>query len=145
MANQSFIDFHVVVRHAGTCEALVEFLAAAPPIELTYTLHRLHRSIDAVHYKSGNAVLDDLRNRSPTKRNDWCSAGQRFDHHQAEWLRPVNRKQQRECTPKKRALVVLPDLPNELHQRVVQQMFNFVVKVLSVNRVDFRCNLELDT
>src|SRR4051794_25095611 len=45
---------------------------------------------------SGDAVLNHLRNRTARQRKYGCAASHGLDHHQSEWLVPLNREQQTE-------------------------------------------------
>ena len=67
---------------------------------------------------------------------------ERLDHHETEWLRPIDRKQQRRCAAEKRRLLGLADLADVLDQRVLQQMTNVAFEVFAIGGIHFGRDLE---
>jgi len=68
------------------------------------------RFIDIVYDETSASIIYHLGHGTPSKGNDRRPAGHRFDHHEAERLRPVNRKQQRVGIAKKILFFVFADL-----------------------------------
>src|SRR5205823_6728829 len=72
------------------------------------------------------------------------AAGQRLDHHEAEWLGPVDRKEQAQGLGEKFPLLVVTDLADILDEGAVDQRPHLALEVLAVVRVGFRGDPQRD-
>ncbi len=61
-------------------------------------------------------MVDHFRDGSATPANDRRPAGERLDHHETEWFRPIDRKDQRGRVPEERVPVSIGDFPHELDE-----------------------------
>src|SRR5688572_20837600 len=94
--------------------------------------------VQVVADEAGNAVLQDLRDRSTANRDDRCAARQRFGHHQSKWFGPVDWKQQCPRGSEKRALLRFGNFAAKLNQRMVEQRLNLPIKISLIDWIDFR-------
>ena len=116
--------------------------AALGAVDLVDSLHRVDQLQQRRAEEAGATVDDDLRHRAARAGDHWRAARHRFDHHQAERLRPVDRKQQGTRAPEKRRLVLLADLAEELHERIIEHGRHHALEVLAVARVDLGGDLQ---
>jgi hypothetical protein len=94
------------------------------------------RLVDRVDDEAGRPVLDHLGHRSAAECHHGDAARERFDHHQTERLRPVDREEQRARVAEKLVLVLLADLADVLDQRMVEQRADVALEVGFVGGVD---------
>ena len=118
--------------HPAYAEAALEHGAAAAAIEQVHLPCGIDRLLDRVDDKTCDAVIDDFGNRPAAKRDHRHATRQRLDHDKTEWLRPVDRKEQRHGASEEIALLLLIDLADELDQRVAQQMPNLPLEVSAI-------------
>ena len=111
---QGFIMTEILLRHSFSGEPLLETDADFVSIKFLQTLDRLHRLSLIVHNKSGHSVIYNFGHLARLKRDHWCAARHRLDHHQPKGLRPVDRKQQSCRTRQKRLLGFIVYLTNQL-------------------------------
>src|ERR1051326_5077486 len=102
---------------------MFEFLTASPSINCLDSMHCLHCFLNIVNNKTSIAVGDDLRNRAAGECNDGGAAGERFDHNKAEWLGPVDGKEQRRRPTQKFIFLFVTDFPDKFTRRMVEQRF----------------------
>ena len=84
---------HVVVRHPGRPEPILEHRPAPPAIQVGRPADRVGGGVDRVHHEPGHPVVDHLGDRTGRPGDDRGAAGHRLDHHQPERLGPVDREQ----------------------------------------------------
>src|SRR5205085_2702181 len=95
-SDEPVVNGKIIIRHAPGREAALEGLADVTAVESGDFAQRPNSLGLVVDDKPGNAVLHDFGHRSPPERDHWRAAGHRLDHHEPEWLWPVDRKQQRD-------------------------------------------------
>src|SRR5579875_3258345 len=132
----------VVAGHPGRREPLLEPRPNGAAIEPIDLLHRARSLLDAVDDETRHTVLDDLRHRAAWERNDGRAAGHRLNDDEPEGLRPVDRKEQRARIAEECALLSLPDLADELDERMIEQRADALLEVLPVGVVDLGRDLE---
>src|SRR6185312_4825632 len=101
----------------------------------------MHRFIDRLHGKTCDTVIDHLGDRAPPPSNDWRALAHSFDHDQAEWLWPIDRKQKSQGVAEKLSLLLIVYFPNEFDQWVIQLRSNDMFEILFVGGIDLRGNL----
>ena len=116
--------------------------AALGAVDLVDALHRVDQLQQRRAEEAGATVDDDFRHRAARPGDHGRAARHRLDHHQAERLRPIDREQQGTRPPEKRRLVLLADLAEELHQRIVQHRLHHALEVLAVVLVDLGGDLQ---
>src|SRR5206468_9169099 len=72
------------------------------------------------------------------------AAGQRLDHREAEWLGPVDRKEQAQGLAEKFPLFIVSDLADVLDESAVDQRPHLALEILAVVRVRFRGDPQRD-
>src|SRR5262249_9994409 len=115
---EPFIDAHIVFRHARGGKAPFEHLPAATAIKTRQTSDPARRYLPLPDAEPG-AVFNNFGHGAVGPRDPRRAAGHRLDHHQAEWLRPINREEQRIRLAKKSLLPLTADLADEFDQRVI--------------------------
>ena len=94
VTEDTFIDIDVRIDHSVGGEAALGHLSASGAVEPNGALHARDRRIDAVRENSGDAIIDDLRHRATSVRDDRRPAQHRLDDRQSERLRERNRVQE---------------------------------------------------
>src|SRR5258707_11110775 len=84
-----------------------------PPVEFAEPTDGLDGFGFPIHDKAGDAVVDDFRYRAGPERDNRRAARHGFNHHQAERLRPVDRKQQSRGTGEKLLLGRIINFANQ--------------------------------
>ena len=97
---------------------------------------RLDSFFDALNHESGYTFVDDFRNRTAAKCDYRGSAGHGFNHDQAEWLRPVDGKQQAAALPKNSVLSCFADFADELYIGIDQKIADFGFEIAAIGVVD---------
>ena len=138
VVNDARIDLQIIAGHARHAETLVEDLAAAPAVKILHIVERGQRLINVVDDKAGDTVVYQFRNRAAAERNHRRAAGHGFNHYQTERFRPVDRKNQRIGVTQKILLTPVIDFTDTLDQRIVEQGFYVLVKVLAIGGVNLR-------
>src|SRR5579863_792996 len=98
---------HVFVDHPPEREPLLSRSTAIVAIELRNTPDGVDELGFVRADETGDAVFDDLGCSPVGSCDDRRAAGERFDHHHAEWLRPLDRVEEHRRSAK------------EIHLRVV--------------------------
>ena len=75
------------------------------------------------------------------ERQNRSATSHRFNHHQAERLRPVDGEQQRQGAGEKRALGNIVDFSDELDLRSFDERGDGLFKIILVRAVDFGSDL----
>ena len=100
--------------------------ASADPLAVERECPRhCHRFLNIVDDNSCDAMIHDLWHCTSSERNHRRSIGHRFDHHQSEWFRPIDRKQQRHCPTQEDFLLLITNFANEFNPRTLQQPIGF--------------------
>src|SRR5262245_42922039 len=123
------IAVHVVLRHPPCGEALLEPLSDPAAVEATDTADGFDGLRLGVYDEASDPVFDDLSYRSAWPRDDGGPAGHRFDHHQSERLRPVDRKQQGRGVAKEGLLLPVVHLANEPDIVVIEERLDRLVEI----------------
>src|SRR5581483_9193264 len=84
------------------------------------------------------AVANDLRHRTARPCDHRRAARHGLDHHQPEGFRPIDGKEQRVSVAEKVALLLLPDLADELDAGALEQRLDARLEVVAIGLVDFR-------
>src|SRR5262245_43444581 len=82
---------------------------------MCHTRYRRHRLLDRVDDETGRTGFQYFGNGSAPERDDRRAACHRLDHDEPEWLRPVDREEQRLGPGEEVRLVVFADLADEFH------------------------------
>ncbi len=90
-------------------------------------------------------IADDLVDGPAGKRQHRRAAGHRLDHHQAEWLVPLDREQQRPRARQQRVLHRAIRLADVLDLLAVYPWPDLVLPVIVKDRLNFAGQLEADT
>ena len=83
-------------------------------------------------------MLDDLRHRPARERDDRRAARERFDHHHAERLRPIDGKEERARAAEELLFAGLADLADELDERIGEERRDVSLEIRAVGVADFR-------
>src|SRR5262252_9487476 len=89
-----------------------------------------------------DTILDDFRYGTVAESDCRSATSHGLDHVQTEWFRPVHRSKRSESVSKKVRLRVVPDLPDELDVRPIQQWSNDSFEVVIVGCVHLGRNLK---
>src|SRR4030095_5325762 len=106
-ARESAVELHVLRGHSRSAEPALEGRTAGASIDLTDRARRVDGLLDAVDDETVEPVLDNLGNGAAPERHHRYAAGERFDHHQPEWLGPVDRGEARQRAAEEVALLAL--------------------------------------
>jgi len=106
-------------------------------IERKHLRQHPHRLFHRINDGARDPLIDDFRNGTPAEGKDRCAARHCLDHHQAEWLRPIDREQKRLRLAQEFGLAALIDLADELDPRIVQQRYNLFAEIGFIDLVDF--------
>src|SRR6266567_4771823 len=136
------IDVDIVSSHDFRGKTALEYPSYAVSVETFDFLQRLDRFFVAIHDEARNAMLDHLGYRSTIPRDHRGTAGHRFDHHQTEGLRPVDREQQRCCSAKQFVFLRIADFSNEVRMRARKHGLDDVAEIGRVDRIDLGGDLE---
>src|SRR3954468_20798962 len=85
----------IVFGHSPDGEAPLEFRADTVAVEFADALYCFNRLRLIFPYEPSDPVLDYFGNGTAAEGYHGGPACHCLDHHQPEWLRPFNRKQQR--------------------------------------------------
>jgi hypothetical protein len=136
------IDLDVILGHACSGKPLLEPPPNRTSIESHHVRKDSHRLLRRVDDAAGDVLVHDFWNRAAAKRENRGAARHRFDHHQAEWLGPVDGEQERPCFAEKLDLAPLADLSDEFHPRLVEQRCDLGSKIGFIGLVHLGCNLQ---
>src|SRR5205085_5066544 len=142
---QLLVNPHVVLSHTSISEPQFEFVAAASTTDLINFRHRFRRAIDILDNKTCFSFNYNFGDRTAQKTDHWRAAGKRFNHYQAERLRPVNWKEQSGGAAEQFVFFRMTNFADELDEGFVQQMLDVFVKVVAVDTIDLGRDLELAT
>src|SRR5215472_18814811 len=104
------------MRHSRRRKALLKHFPTPFPAQFSYSADCLDRILHAFNDEAGGTRLHKLGDRATAIRNDGRAAGHRLNHYQAEWLRPVDRKQQRVRIAQEFTFLDVADLAYEFHE-----------------------------
>src|SRR6516162_2555986 len=76
--------------------------------------------VNAVDDQAGDAVLDNLGHRATPKGDHRRPVGHRLDKRKAEWLRPIDRKQQRRRIAQECTFFAIADLADKVDPRILE-------------------------
>src|SRR5207249_2297862 len=87
----TLVNAQVLFRHPTRCEAFLKTMAHESSIQPHSTTDCVQAVVrfDSI---SSDPVINHLRYRAASKRDDRRAAGHSLDHHEPEWLRPADRK-----------------------------------------------------
>src|SRR5579864_1435212 len=91
--NQSFVDIQIVTGHLMVRKVELEMFSASPTIDFMDSSNCIDRLGNISHNETAYTIRDDLRHGAERIRYHGSTASHSLDHDQAEWLRPLNRKQ----------------------------------------------------
>src|SRR2546429_7054299 len=90
---QQVVMADVIFRHAPRSKPSLEPRPNTTAVQIRQTFDRLQCLLLIVDDKAGDAMLNNFWDGAAAERYDWRTARHRLDHHQAERLRPIDRKQ----------------------------------------------------
>src|SRR5262249_26163444 len=96
--HQTAIDTQIVLRHAPHGKALLKATSDFLAGQMSKPVNRADRATDVLYNETGYAIVDHFRRRTAIECDHRRAAGHRFDHDQAERLRPIYRDQEHDCT-----------------------------------------------
>src|SRR5262249_24502764 len=140
--NQAFVLLHVVVRHSRSRKALLKDFATPFSAQLNYISDRFYCIFQAVHNEACVSLLHYFGNRATAISNDRCTTSHRLNHHQPEWLRPVDRKQQRISVAQEFIFFAVADLAYKFHESITQQRRDHRFEIICVYPINFRSNFK---
>src|SRR5438105_5407980 len=108
--DDALIHALVPLRHHGTGESSLEARSTRPAIKVLKIPDRAHELLGRVTDVPGDAVFDDLADRSKAASHDRCAARERLDLYQTERLRPGDRKEERESVLQEDLLLAVFEL-----------------------------------
>ena len=129
-----------MLTHSSRGEALQKPLVACPAIDRRNSFHGLHGFFDVFDDESGHAFVNNFCNRSAAKSDDGRATGHGLNHDQAEWLRPVDGKQQGSRIAQKISLIVFADLADKFDIGICQKIADLRFEVVAIGIVDLGCN-----
>src|SRR6202158_965998 len=91
---QAAICREIVERHAARGEARLELLSDCIAVEVGKSADGGYRAGLVFDDEAGQALIDDLGDGATVIRNHGRTACHRLDRDEAEWLRPVDGKEQ---------------------------------------------------
>src|SRR3954471_12591499 len=94
-SNQGPVATEVLLRHSPCGKSFLEMGSHLASIEFGKPSDRFNSFRLSRHDKACYTFVDDLRHRAGLEGNDRRAAGHGLDHDEAEWFRPIDRKQQR--------------------------------------------------
>ena len=124
MGGQISVAAQVVFRHTPGTEPSFELKSHPRAFQAADAVYGIDRLVVSIHDEACFAFRYDLGNRATRQRDYRCSAGHCLDHHEFEWLRPVDGKEQSLGASEKRCLVFVIDFPDELHVMFVYKGLN---------------------
>src|SRR5262245_58898581 len=89
-AYQRPIHLEILLRHALHRKSSFKNVATLLPAQRIQIVHRTNGFVDALTNESRNAVVDYFRNGSVSPCDYRCTTRQGLNHHQSEWLRPID-------------------------------------------------------
>ena len=143
LLHQAAIHGKIIERHAACREAGLELFADGGPVQRRKAIDHRDGAGFIFHHETGEADVDDLRDRSPVIGEDRRTAGHRLDHDEAERLGPINRNQQADCAAEEVRLLAIRDLADEFDQRTgLDERCNQLVVLLLIGAIDLCRNLQ---
>lgn len=94
--------------------------------------------------EAGQALIYDLGNGAAIVRDDRGAACHRFNHDEAERLRPVDGNEQPDRTTEEVRFFMISDFADVIDERVVHQRANDSVVIVLIGPIDFCRDLERD-
>jgi hypothetical protein len=124
---------------------VLKLAAHTPAVESKNATDFADRFVDAADDVTGDAVVDDFRDGTLPECQHRCAAGHGLDHDQPEWLRPIDREEERLGLAQESILMLLTDLTDELDARLLQEWCNLAKEVGLVGTVDLGRNPQRQT
>src|SRR5947207_13838752 len=141
--HQAAIGGEIVERHPARGESRLELFADCISAQAGKAIDRGDRADFVLHDKAGKPVIDDLRDRATDVGNDRGAARHRFDHDEAERLRPVDRDQPSDRAAQKLRFFGIPDLADRFDNRIaVDHRANYFMVIFLIGPIDLRRDLE---
>ena len=121
----------------------LELLADRSPVQRGKAIDHGDRAGLVFHDEAGEAGVDDLRDRAAVIGDHGRAAGHRFDHHEAERLRPVDRDQQADRAGQEIGFLAVADLADIFDQRVgLDERGDQLIVIVLVGAIDLGRDLE---
>src|SRR5271167_64127 len=118
MRNQEYLS--LVFRHSARREPLLEARAHRWSVQTVEISDGSYRGRLVLHDEAGKSVFNHFRDRAAIERDHRSATAHCFDHHQTEWLRPVDRHQQANGAGEKGRFIAVADLPDHLNAWTIQ-------------------------
>src|SRR5437764_2462405 len=128
----------ILAPHPLGREALLEAGPYTASIELAEPSDGVDRLRLPLDDEPGDALVDHLRHRAGSKRDDRRTAGHRLDHDQAERLGPIDGEQQGCGTRQKLLLGLVVDLADQLDFLAVDLWLEALLEVALLAARQFR-------
>src|SRR6185437_5445896 len=120
-------------------------LTASAPAQSRKLRHLARELSDVSIDESGHPVLEKFWNRAKGPRKYRRPAGQSFDHHEPEGLRPINRKAKPQRISQKLSFLGFGDLAEIFDKLPIDMGFDMrFVELLSPLSFDLRGDLKRD-
>src|SRR4051812_9850807 len=97
------------------------------------------------HNETSYPMIHNFRDRSSVESDHGCSASHSLDHHEAEWLRPVDGHKKSHRLAQELCLLGFADLSLHLDGSTVDHRLDYIGEIVLVLLIDFRCNLQRDS
>src|SRR5215207_6279337 len=130
----------IVFGHPLSREPLLKTVANPSTVKIPQPPDRLSGLLLPVDNQSGHALIDNFRHRARSKRDYWCAAGHRFDHHQTEGLRPINRKQQSRRAGEKLLFGFIIDFASKTDLIAINLRFKLFLEIAPFGTWYFGCD-----
>src|SRR5262249_48527682 len=114
--NQPLVYLHVVVGHSSGSEALLEDFPTTFPADLWNPACCFYCIFQLVYDETGVTFFHYLGDCSTAVCDHRSPASHRFNHHEAKWLRPVDRQYQSISVSEKLILFSVTDLADNLDE-----------------------------
>src|SRR5258705_4590468 len=140
---QAPVDREIVLGHASGGEALLEPLAYLFGRQSRQAVDRAECRLLVLDDKSCHSLIDHVGHGATIEGNDRRTAGHRLDHHETEWLGPVDRHEQSQGAAEKNSLFLIVDFADVLDARRIEKRANGLLEVGAIYIIDFGCDFNL--
>src|SRR5688500_2251865 len=141
-ASEPVVNAFVICRHHFSGETRLELFTAGLPRDRADILDTRDEFFESRTDKSGDTMAQDLRYRAAGPGNDGSPASKSLDHYESEWLRPIDREQQRERVAEKLLLLGLVYFTDELDTWSRKQGLDDRVEIFAIDAIDFCGNFQ---
>src|SRR5262245_45523553 len=99
-AYQLSVTLKVILRHPFGTKPLLETTPNLPSVKGQDAINPRDGVLEVFYHVTCQPIFHHLWNRTAPERQHWRAAGHGLEHHEPEWLRPIDRKQERDAAPR---------------------------------------------